>query len=144
MEKEPKFKVREEVVCKVDGQPAYIILSFRAAVVKLGRALRVIPEENLILEKPAINWTKTTFTKGDLVRVIPTEKNIVTGEVVDSKWFYVIHFHKTGELKIAFAEVLAKAGTKIIPHLPLVQLRPIPGQSFGRDLPGQGKMFRGN
>jgi len=127
MEKQPKFKVREEVICKIDGQPAYIILPFKAAVVKLGRALRVIPEENLLIEEPLKKgvFAKPSFVKGDLVRIIPTEKKVVTGEVVDSKWFYVIHFHRTGELKIAFAEVLVKAGTKIIPFSPLTQVKPI-------------------
>jgi len=131
MTKEPKFKVREEVICRINGQPAYVILPFRAAIVKLGRALRVIPFENLVMEELVdMIFTEKediVFSKGDKVRVIPTEKlEVVMGKIVDSKWFYVIHFHKTGELTIAFAEVLVKAGTKIIPfNIPLTQVKPI-------------------
>lgn len=139
--KNPKFKIGEQFVSRITGERGYIVNSFRACVVNLKRAVRVIPEENLLLEaelesNPIFDHTKATFVKGDIVRIIPTEKTVVTGTVIDSRWFYVVHLYKTGELKVVLAEMLAKGNLKIIPFvtIPTINIK---------DLPGQGKLFKG-
>ena len=125
--KEPKFKVGEEVIVRVNGERGYIILPFRACLVNFGKAAKVIPEENLVLQEPLMELPtqpRGFYAKGDKVRVIPTEKKIIVGVVVDSKWFYVFHLHKSGELKVALAGMLAKGNLKIIPFIPRVILNP--------------------
>jgi len=122
MEKEPKFKIGEEAISRITGERGYIVNSFRACVVNLKKTARVIPEENLLLETKLesdliFDHTEATFVKGDIVKVIPTEKHVITGTVVDSKWFYVFHLHKTGELKVVLADMLAKGNLKIIPFM---------------------------
>jgi len=117
-----RFNVGDEVICKIDGQKGYIILPFRVAIVafKKGKP-KVIPEDSLILEELVEGRVaeKTFYVKGDKVRVIPTKEEILSGQVIDSKWFYVVHLYKGGEVKVAVAEVLMKATGKIIPFRPL-------------------------
>lgn len=129
--KEPKYKVGEEVVCKINGETAYIVHSFRACIVKFVRAVNVIPEDFLGLEKVATckKLKRPRFLKGDKVNFFNGDKDLV-GEVFAVYWFYVIHLHKSGELKVVLAGILAKKGTKIFPGV----LRPAPGQNFGRDI----------
>lgn len=119
---QPKFTVGEEIICKINGERGYVILPFRTAVVafKEGKS-KVIPEDNLILSEPKA-WhkkTKTFFVKGDNVEIIPERTPAMFGQVIDSKWFYVLHIYKTGEVKVALAEILIKSSGKIIPFRPL-------------------------
>lgn len=123
---QPLFDVGDEVICKINGERGYIILPFRATIVafKEGKP-KVIPEENLILSEPEA-WhkiTKTFFVKGNNVEIIPKKTPPVFGQVVDSKWFYVVHLYKTGEVKVALAEILMKATGKIIPFKSLGMLK---------------------
>lgn len=139
------FKIGEEVVCKLDGVEGYIVNSFRACLVKFKTEIRVIPEEYLVQEE-VITYQKmkqAAFQKGDhVIFVEPTEHiKELRGEVVLSKRFYIVHLFKSGELKVVFDDILAKKGTKILSK---VILAPTPGQKFGRDIPGQGKIFSDN
>jgi len=144
MTKEPTFKIGEEAISKITGERGYIVNSFRACVVNFGKIGKVIPEENLVkegeelLDRPLFDETKDiVFSAGDIVRFIPTEKKVIIGTVVDSKWFYIFHLHKTGELKVVLAGMLVKGNVKIIPFVPLKRVIINP-----KDLPGQ-KRFPG-
>lgn len=127
--KKPKFITGEDVICRLNGEKAYIVYSFRASIVRLDTGkVKVIPEQSLKLLSPVTG--KVIFDlwleKDDKVKFLDIEKEEATGIIVNSAWFYIVHLYRTGELKVALAEILAKAGTKIISS--------IPGQAFSRDI----------
>lgn len=129
------FKDGEEVVCRINGERGYIVHSFKACVVKLdnGKA-KVVPEIDLILKyvkKPVVDCN---FRKGDRVILILSGEKKIAGVVFANRRFYIVHLDKTGELKVAFSDILAKAGTKIIPFKPGTILTPASGQKFGRNI----------
>lgn len=122
---QPLFDVGEEVICKINGERGYIILPFRAAMVafKEGKP-KVIPEKNLCLDiADGVDMSKGFYVKGNKVRVIPTKDKVLIGQVIDSKWFYVVHLHKNGQVKVALAEILMKSTGKIIPFKSLEMLK---------------------
>lgn len=122
---QPLFEVGDEVICRINGERGYIILPFRAAMVafKEGKP-KVIPEDNLCLAvADGVGVSKTFYVKGNKVRVIPTKDEVLIGQVVDSKWFYVVHLYKGGLIKIFLAEILMKSTGKIIPFQPLGMLK---------------------
>lgn len=141
---QPAFDVGDEFICKLDGTRGYIILPFRAAIIKIDgqKDPRVVPVENLLLEKAfeIVSYTKqdkVSYRKGDKVRIIPTKEKVITGTVLDSRWFYVCHLYKGGTIKVAPGDILLPGDTKIIPpvHLPKINLK---------DLSGRGRLFRDN
>ncbi len=135
--KEPKYKVGEVVVCKLNGQTAYIINSFRACIVKFLTAVNVIPEKYLVQSdlKRYHALKRTPFKRGDKVEVIDCpayrQNTGCIGEIFATQWFYVIHLHKSGELKVVLAGILAKKGTKVISGTILTVA---PGQNFGSEI----------
>lgn len=133
---QPTFDVGDEFVCKLDGTRGYIILPFRAAIIKIDgqKDPRVVPEDNLIFEEQIVGEApeRIFFVKGDRVRVIPTKDKVVKGTVIDSRWFYVCHLYKGGEIKVAPGDILLPGDTKIIPAVHL------------RNYTKRGRLFRDN
>lgn len=133
-DEKPKFKTGEEFVSRINGEKGYIILPFRAGIVKIKKALKVIPVSELIFNEKIVGDApkRNFFIKNDEVRIISCPLKGIIGTIIDIKWFYVVHLYRGGIIKVILGEILLKPGSKIIPFIPLTQLKPAPGQQFGR------------